>query len=104
MYSTIKIHKEDHPIRPIVDTRNTIGGPLAEILAHILAPYKNKELNINNTEDLIKKLSNIDIKGQENANEIILGSLDVKDMFTNIPTRAATQHIINEMCEDIEKK
>lgn len=104
MYGTIKIHKEDHPIRPIVDTRNTIAGPLAEILAHILSPYKNTDLNIKNTEDLISKLANININGQKNAKKIILGSLDVKDMFTNIPTRATTQYIINKISEDIEKK
>lgn len=56
MYGTIKIHKEGHPIRPIVDTRNTVTGPLAEILAQILNPHKNKNVNIENTEDLIQKL------------------------------------------------
>ncbi|CAD7079670.1 unnamed protein product [Hermetia illucens] len=46
MYDTVKIHTQDKPIRPIVDTRNSVGGPIAEMLATILKAYKCKVVNV----------------------------------------------------------
>lgn len=67
MSGTTKIHKEGHPIRPIVDTRNIVTGPLAEILAQILTLHKNKNVNFENTEDIIQKLQQINIREQANS-------------------------------------
>lgn len=104
MYGTIKVHKPNHIIRPIVDTRNTIAGPLAEILSTILKTYKNGNISILNTEDLIHKLNRAKLSKVTHTDRMILASLDVRDMFTNIPTRAATQHIINKFGKSIQRK
>ncbi|CAD7078351.1 unnamed protein product [Hermetia illucens] len=100
LYGSIKTHKQNNPIRPIVDTRNTIGGPVAAMLATLLNPYKNKQHNVLNSIDLVNRLQNTKLPPNKNT---ILPSLDVKDMFTNIPTRAATHHIVNKFGSDIHK-
>lgn len=92
MYGTVKIHKQGRPIRPIVDTRNSVGGPIAEMLSTILKTYKCKTVNILNTEDLIDRLKKIKLEQEETIDEEeeeenILASLDVTDMFTNIPVK-----------------
>lgn len=108
MYGTVKIHKLDKPIRPIVDTRYSVGGPIAEMLATILKVYKCKDINILNTEDLIQRLETIklaqevNIEEEDEEEENILASLDVSDMFTNIPIKATIQHIIRSFGQDIK--
>ncbi|CAD7078346.1 unnamed protein product [Hermetia illucens] len=104
MYGLIKIHKTNHPLRPIVDTRNSIVGPIASFISKILTPYKNNFFNIKNTDNLIGKLSRLNLEEFYNKDSIILASLDVKDMFTNIPTVAATNFVITKFGKCIEKR
>lgn len=68
------------------------------MLATILRPYKSKQHNILNSTDLVNRLQSTKLTPNENT---ILVSLDVKYMFTNIPTKAATHHIINKYGPDI---
>lgn len=43
MYGTIKIYQADKSIRPIVNTRNIIEGPIAEMLGTIRTPIKTRK-------------------------------------------------------------
>jgi hypothetical protein len=79
----IKIHKEDSPIRPVVNWKNTPAYKLARSLVkklqtHVALPYA---FNIKNTIQLINGLKNIPF----NQN-LRLALFDISNMYTNIPT------------------
>jgi hypothetical protein len=78
----IKLHKEGMPIRPII---SFIGAPsykLARTLSRILREkFEFKKVySIKKSRELIQELDNVEI-----GNNTKLISIDVKDMFTNIP-------------------
>ena len=78
----IKIHKPGHPVRPIVNWRNTPAYKLARLLTYQirqLAPLPHT-YNIYNTTDLINKLKNI-----PPLPHYTLASLDITDLYTNVP-------------------
>ena len=80
-YSTIKIHKENNPIRPIVAFNDSLTYAVAKFLNKILTPF---------TEESEQKLKN-----SAHAKELLepitdppdyeLVSFDVKSLFTSIP-------------------
>jgi hypothetical protein len=79
----VKIHKEDSPIRPIVNRRNAPAYKLAKMLAKKLQtfvplPYT---FNVKNTTHLINDLSEIPYD-----QKLKLASFDITNMYTNIPT------------------
>ena len=54
-YATIKIHKPENPIRPIVSFIDTPTYQLAKILSKLLTPLTNfAPQKLKNTNDLIK--------------------------------------------------
>jgi hypothetical protein len=90
----IKIHKIDHPIRPIVNWRNAPAYKLAKLFNNELnesspLPFDS---NIKNTTHLTKSLKEI----PQNANSR-LASLDIKNMYTSIPIREAKNILENAL-------
>jgi hypothetical protein len=81
-HATIKLHKQDMLIRPIIIWRNTPAYKLAEHLTHMLCNYLPLPYvyNICNSVHLIIDLENMGIN--ENM-QICL--LDIMNMYTNIP-------------------
>lgn len=89
MYGLIKIHKEDYPARPIVNTRCSPGYMLSKILNQVFTPAKeNHKYNIRNSKELVERINTV----TPNPNEY-LATLDIKDMFTNINTAAAIRAV-----------
>lgn len=82
--SLIKIHKIDKPIRPIVNFKNAPTYKIAKKLATLL----NHKLELQNTYtiknniDLVSKIKNLKIHNNET-----LISLDIKNLYTNIPIK-----------------
>jgi hypothetical protein len=88
----IKIHKTGHPIRPVINWRQAPAFKLAKALNQNLKlltplPYAH---NIQNTMELINKLKDIQISPQH-----ALASLDIANLYTNIPVNE-TKTIINK--------
>jgi hypothetical protein len=80
----IKIHKPNHPNRPVVNWRRAPAYKLSRHLTDTLnriAPLPNA-LNISNSLDLLNKLKHIPMLPQYS-----LASLDIASLYTNIPTQ-----------------
>lgn len=82
MYGLVKTHKPNHPMRPIISTRNSCSYNLSKWLANILTPFVGTISNshIRNNVDLIDRLKNVNIDYS-----FKLVSFDVKSLFTVVP-------------------
>ena len=98
MYGLLKVHKSnifsEIPIRPVVSFSNSPTYQLAKWLNSKLKNVINCQFHntVSNSTQLANKIKNIDIP--ENA---ILISLDVTNLFTNIPINEAIQIIKNKL-------
>jgi hypothetical protein len=81
----IKIHKEDKPVKPVI---NNIRAP-----SYKIAKYINKKLNqliqlpytyaAKNSKEVAHDLNNIKINNQQK-----IVTLDIKDLYTNLPVHS----------------
>jgi len=97
-YGLPKIHKLDYPLRIIVSSTGSPLHNLASFLHNILRKSLPVPLShINNSFELIKKLSDVHI-----PDGFSLVSLDVVSLFTNVPVDLIT-NIIKEKWSHISK-
>lgn len=91
----IKVHKTNMPIRPIVNFKNALSYKLAKMLTRILKSYipLPNVYNVQNSVQLMRDLSDI-----PSVPGLKLVSLDVWDMYTNIPTEDVI-NIISNLCK-----
>lgn len=92
-----KIHKENIPIRPIINCRNAPTYNTSKFLhKHITSHYKFKHnRSIKNTNEIIKNLENTTL----NSNARLI-SFDLENMYTSIPTRQTIQIIEDNLTEN----
>ncbi|XP_071051221.1 putative autophagy-related protein 11 isoform X2 [Onthophagus taurus] len=99
IHGLLKAHKDNNPLRPII---NNINGP-----TNALSIFLNKSLNNLNDENhydvknafmLKKRLDELEI---ENYEDIDIVSFDAKSLFTNIPLKLMLK-IIDENWNKIE--
>ena len=80
-YGSLKIHKQDTPLRPIIPLINSPTIFLAKILYDELRDsIKVPKSHLNDSLDLKKKLEDIVVD-----DDLVLLSLDVSSLFTNVP-------------------
>jgi len=84
----IKTHKEDMPIRPVV---NNTRAPSHKITKFLNTRLKNMEIlpntyNIKNSLEIAQEISKI-----HTNQHMKLITLDIKDLYTNLPTQGITQ-------------
>jgi hypothetical protein len=86
----IKLHKQNLPIRPIVNWKNALLYHTAKLFNDLLKQHITlpDAFNIKNTPHLLNDLLTINI--HQNYR---LASLDISNMYTNIPTEEL-KHII----------
>lgn len=86
LYGLLKTHKKDKPMRPIVNTRNTMGFLAAEKVTAILTSTRDVGLkyNVLNSRQACELIRHTMILPDEK-----LYSLDIVSMFTNITTERA---------------
>ena len=101
MKNQIKLHKDGRPIRPIV---SFIGAPcykLSKITSRILKEkYEFKKLyNRKNSIEVIQEIEEVKVN-----NNITLMSIDVKDMFTNIPSEKVIEIIKKNKMNEYQGK
>ena len=91
----MKIHKEDMPIRPVVNYTQAPAYKLAKKLSDILETYVPLPYvyNIQNSLHLMKDISDIPV-----TPGLQLVSLDISDMYSNIPTNEL-EYIIQILCQ-----
>ena len=88
IYGNVKIHKPNHPLRPIISQCPTPTYQLAKTINNIITPYMPNNFSIKSSNDFI------DILHSNNSNGII-ASLDVESLFTNVPVDSTIDIIIN---------
>ena len=90
----IKLHKPEHPIRPVVNWRGAPAYKLACLFTQkikLMAPLPNTH-NVENTTDLLKKLENTPI-----LPHFALASLDISNLYTNIPVKETRDIIADNL-------
>lgn len=83
LFGTPKLHKQETPLRPVVDTNNTPTYGLASFLSKILnclVPAFNRL--VRNTDQFLTRLNNAHMSIPVGHS---IFSVDVKSLFTNIP-------------------
>ena len=93
-YGKIKSHKKHWPIRPIVSSLNTITSGAEEWILQLLSPLKDQcKYSLDSTKQFSEEFHKIQEIFDSNEYEIV--SWDVCDMYTNVDTHVATDHIIS---------
>jgi hypothetical protein len=94
----IKIHKLDQPIRPVVNWQRAPAYKLARLFTQKirqLAPLPNV-YNVDNTKDLVSTLKDTPI-----FPHFALASLDIMNMYTNIPIIETRDIISNTLKQNL---
>ena len=91
----VKTHKEDTPIRPIINWRNAPGYKLTKMLAGKLTSYIPLPFtyNVTNTVQLMNDLTDIPYD-----HTIKFASPDISSMYSNIPTKDLMT-TLRKLCE-----
>lgn len=99
IYTLPKVHKQFTKIppgRPIVSSNNSLTEPLSKYIDHhIRSLVTDLPSYIRDTGDLINQLSQLNVTD----NNIILATMDVSSLYTNIPHQSglmALQHFLDK--------
>lgn len=86
IYFLIKTHKQNAPVRPIVNTRNSMFYTASKVVVQLLNPARDKGIkyNVTNSRQACERLKQLRICPDER-----FYSLDIVQMFTNIPVDRA---------------
>lgn len=95
LYGSPKIHKDNCPLRPVVDFRKSPTYELAKFLSNILKPLtRNYQYTIKNSKQFVDEIKKIKIRPVE-----VKASFDVKSLFTNVPISRTLEYINNQLKE-----
>ena len=94
LYGSCKIHKADHPIRPIVSMVNTPEYMLAKYLDHIIKPYMPNVYSVTSNKEFLNRLNTFD-----HQDEDYCVSFDVVSLFTNVPLEETISLVANQLFE-----
>ncbi|XP_070398607.1 uncharacterized protein [Nothobranchius furzeri] len=96
IYGTPKIHKQNTPLRPIVDSISTPTYNMAKDISRIISPLLgNTDQHCKNSIELAKELKEITIEDND-----ILISHDVTSLFTKTPTQKTIDIVVNRIRQD----
>ena len=99
-YGSVKVHKDDYPLRPIVSMIGTATYHMSKYISRILTPYVRQAPSyIKNTSELLSLLEDVRI-----AEDEIMVSFDVKSLFTSVPTKSAFETISQTLNRDPDFK
>ena len=88
-YGSVKVHKPDFPLRPIVSSIGSATYKVSKHVSNILTTYaKQLPSYIQNTMHFMEEL-----REEEITEEDIMVNFDVKSMFTSIPRKDALEAI-----------
>ena len=88
LYGTVKTHKHNNPLRPVISQIPTPTYKLAKRLNDILSPYIPVHNTLKSSEEFLEVLQSKRPVG-------ILASLDVESLFTNVPITETIDIIID---------
>ena len=88
LYGTVKTHKSNNPLRPVISQIPTPTYNLAKQLNCILSPYIPVEYTLKSSEEFLEVIHSKKAEG-------IIASLDVESLFTNVPISETIDIIID---------
>ena len=99
MYGNPKTHKneKDPPLRPIISQLGTPTYMIAKKLSSIIVPYMPKKYMLNSSQEFIEL-----IRGRDGSD--YLASLDVDNLFTNVPVEPAINFILDNVYNNEDKE
>ena len=80
LYGTVKVHKPNFPLRPVVSMVNTPEYALAKFLDNMIKPYLPQTRMLKSTDHFIEELKEFNPNSQNT-----MVSFDVISLFTNVP-------------------
>ena len=92
-YGSVKTHKPNNPLRPIISQVSTPTYKLAKKLNDILQPYVPTGHSIKSIEEFVDIL-------RTNRPSGMLASIDVESLFTNVPVRETIQIILDKVYDN----
>ncbi len=93
---SVKHHKPNNPLRPIVTCRHTALYNTSKFLTDIFSLLQNQNgYSVSNSTEFTTKRHDINIDDEE-----IMVSFDVVSLFTAIPVDRACEHIRNKLVKD----
>ena len=98
MYGLPKIHKNNHPLKPVLAAYNTASYRLAQWLVSILSPFSLNDYTLRNSYDFTQQVKELNL----NLDNVVLVSYDVTSLFTNIPIDETIDLIINSIYLNID--
>ena len=94
IYGLPKCHKEGFPLCPVISTIKSPMEALSTLLTQILSNIRNEEFNIRSSQDLQRRLKDVEIQEEE-----IFFSLDIVAMFPSICLQLAMDLILKRWDE-----
>ena len=96
MHGQPKIHKDDYPLREIVDSEGSVYKDTDKHISRIIKPYAEKnKYCIKNSEDFVQRVKDLHVEEDE-----IMVSFDVVALYPSIPQNEATAIIKQHLEED----
>ncbi|CAF5009225.1 unnamed protein product, partial [Rotaria sp. Silwood1] len=90
-----KLHNANIPIRIVTCSKNTITSPISQYVFRFIKELRSTLKGVvNNTFYFVKEISNLDIDQNDK-----LASLDIQDLYTNIPVTKAVDITIKKLVE-----
>ncbi|CAF5130122.1 unnamed protein product, partial [Rotaria sp. Silwood1] len=90
-----KLHNANIPIRIVTCSKNTITSPISQYVFRFIKELRSTLKGVvNNTFNFVKEISNLDIDQNDK-----LASLDIQDLYTNIPVTKAVDITIKKLVE-----
>ena len=94
IYGTTKIHKPGYPHRPNISQITTPTYQLTWTINDLISPYLSHNYSIKSAKELIKILKT------HKPNKGIISSLNVEDLFTNVPVLETINVIVIQWPRD----
>ena len=80
LYGLCKVHKANHPMRPVISMDGTAEYALVKYLVYFIKPNINVSYTVNSTNAFIEKLQEFQFSSSDHS-----VSFDVSSLYTNVP-------------------
>ena len=97
LYGLPKMHKPEHPLRPICSSIGSYNYRSAPKLASMLSLYSFNEYTVKNSFEFVNELQNLQ------ADNTYLASFDVSSLFISIPLQQTIEIALDYTFESREK-
>ena len=95
-YGRVKLHKVDHPVRPVISAVGTATYNASKFLAEIISPLVGHAgYTVRNSKEFVANVA-----GMEIAPEEIMISFDVEALYTSLPIDRVLKHTQRRLEED----